>query len=155
MSAEHVHHEPGAPRHETTDANVKAVFVFGAGLLAVAIAIHVMVWLLFRYFDTEAKYTLVPQYPIAISHEQELPPEPRLQTNPREDLLELRAREDALLATYGWVDRNAGVVRIPIDRAMQLTLERGLPARQGGTAPPLIYPSGDANSGRYVGEVKK
>jgi len=41
----------------------------------------------------------------------------------------MRAREDEILTTYGWVDRNAGIVRIPIDAAMKLTLERGLPAR--------------------------
>jgi hypothetical protein len=58
-----------------------------------------------------------------------VPPEPRLQEHPREDLSELRAREDEILSSYGWVDRNAGVVRIPIDAAMKLTLERGLPAR--------------------------
>ena len=51
-----------------------------------------------------------------------MPPEPRLQTNPREDLSELRASEDELLDSYGWVDKNAGVVRIPIDEAMKLTL---------------------------------
>ena len=58
-----------------------------------------------------------------------MPPEPRLQTNPREDLRELRAKEDELLGSYGWVDKNAGVVRIPIEDAMKLTVERGLPAR--------------------------
>ena len=59
-----------------------------------------------------------------------VPPEPRLQTNPREDLRELRAQRRRAAHQYGWVDRNAGIVRIPIDEAMKLTLERGLPARQ-------------------------
>jgi hypothetical protein len=35
-----------------------------------------------------------------------------------------------MLSSYGWLDRNAGVVRIPIDRAMKMTVERGLPVRQ-------------------------
>ena len=39
----------------------------------------------------------------------------------------MRAREDAVLTTYGWVDRNTGVARIPIERAMDLLVERGLP----------------------------
>ena len=56
-----------------------------------------------------------------------MPPEPRLQTNPREDLRELRDAEQDTLTTYGWVDRNAGIVRIPIDEAITLTLQRGLP----------------------------
>ena len=59
-----------------------------------------------------------------------MPPEPRLQIHPREDLQDLRASEDAILNSYGWVDKNAGIVRIPIDEAMKLILQRGLPARQ-------------------------
>jgi len=155
MSAEHADHQPATIHHETKDANIGGVFVFGATLLAVGVVIHVLVWLLFRYFDAETARGLVPQYPMAISREQEPPPEPRLQTNPREDLREMRASEDALLATYGWVDRNAGVVRIPIDRAMTLAIDRGLPARQGVPPPAAVTESGDANSGRQLGEVKK
>jgi hypothetical protein len=41
-----------------------------------------------------------------------------------------RATEDELLATYGWVDRNAGTIRIPIERAKELLLEKGLAARE-------------------------
>ena len=44
-------------------------------------------------------------------------------------------KEDDVLESYGWVDKNAGVVRIPIDEAMKLTLERGLPARQQAGKP--------------------
>jgi hypothetical protein len=58
-----------------------------------------------------------------------LPPEPRLQTDPRDDMANLRRSEDDVLDSYGWVDRNAGVVRIPIERAMTLVVERGLPTR--------------------------
>src|SRR5262249_13572289 len=54
---------------------------------------------------------------------------PRLQANPRQDMRDLRESKDERLTTYGWVDRNAGVVRIPIDEAMKLTLQRGLPSR--------------------------
>jgi hypothetical protein len=57
-------------------------------------------------------------------------PAPRLQPDPARELAEMRAQEDALLHSYGWVDRSAGVVRIPIERAMQLTLDRGLPVRK-------------------------
>jgi hypothetical protein len=52
------------------------------------------------------------------------------QAAPDEALKQLRATEEALLTTYGWADRENGVVRIPIDRAMELLLERGLPARK-------------------------
>jgi hypothetical protein len=56
-------------------------------------------------------------------------PAPRLQVDPAADLIELRAREDARLHTYGWVDKKAGVIHIPIERAMDLVLQRGFPVR--------------------------
>ena len=70
-----------------------------------------------------------PVYPLAVGQDDRLPPEPRLQANPKQDLRDLRESEDALLKSYGWVDKNNGVVRIPIDEAMKLVLQRGLPAR--------------------------
>ena len=97
-----------------------------------AIVVHVAILLLFNFFDSRARQQAAAAYPLATQQGERLPPEPRLQTEPREDLAALRTREDATLSSYGWVDRNAGVVRIPIDRAMELTLQRGLPARQGG-----------------------
>jgi hypothetical protein len=56
------------------------------------------------------------------------PPQPRLETVPRASLAALHARERELLARYGWVDRPHGVVRVPIDRAVELLSRRGLPA---------------------------
>lgn len=46
-----------------------------------------------------------------------------------EALKQLHATENAVLTTYGWVDRQKGIVRIPIDRAIELLLQRGLPTR--------------------------
>jgi hypothetical protein len=59
------------------------------------------------------------------------PPEPRLQANPRLELREARAGEDAILSTYGWSDREKGIARMPIEEAMRIAVERGLPARSG------------------------
>ena len=56
-----------------------------------------------------------------------LPPAPRLQTDPHEDLKRLRAAEDSLLGHYGWVNRDSGLVRIPVDRALAIVAARGLP----------------------------
>ena len=115
-------------RHETRDVNIRAIFAFGAGLLIAGLLIHFLIWLLFGYFSSrEALRT--PAYPLAAGQAERLPPEPRLQTNPREDLRNLREAEDAVLRSYEWIDKNAGVVRIPIDEAMKLTVMRGLPAR--------------------------
>jgi hypothetical protein len=116
--------------HEHSDVNARGVLMFAGALLAVGIVIHVLVWLLFMGFDARQARGLTLQYPLAVEQEQRLPPEPRLQTDPRQDLLDMRAAEERTLTSYSWVDRNGGVVRIPIDQAMKLAVERGLPARQ-------------------------
>ncbi len=115
--------------HETSDVNVRGVLVFVAGLAVTAIVIYLMVWLLFRYFDVREGARVAPDYPLAIGQENRLPPEPRLQTDPRGDLRALRAHEDEVLNSYQWIDRSAGVVRIPIEEAIRITAQRGLPAR--------------------------
>jgi hypothetical protein len=117
-------------RHEESDVDIRAIFGFGAALVVVAIVVHVAIWGLYRFFDSRASQQVAATYPLAVG-QGDRRPEPRLQEHPREDLAELRAREEQILTTYGVVDQNAGVYRIPIDRAMELTLERGLPARQG------------------------
>ena len=60
-------------------------------------------------------------------------PTPRLQTDDgNQDVTDLHAREDLLLDNYSWVDRSQGKVRIPIERAMELIAQKGLPV-----APPV------------------
>jgi hypothetical protein len=115
--------------HEESDVNVRAIFGFGAGLVALAIVVHLLLWLLVNYYTKQADQ--VPRdFPLSAEYQQQPPPEPRLQTRPQEDLRELRAREDAILNGYGWVDKNAGVAHIPIEEAMKIVAQRGLPARE-------------------------
>jgi hypothetical protein len=116
--------------HEASDVDVGGIFGFGFGLLVTAVAVHVFVWFLFVSFSKREARRVMPEFPLSAGQENRLPPEPRLQVHPRQDLRDLRAAEDAVLAGYGWVDKNAGIVRIPIGDAMKLTVERGLPARQ-------------------------
>jgi hypothetical protein len=55
-------------------------------------------------------------------------PSPRLQTDDGyQEITDIHAKEDLLLENYSWVDRGKGTVRIPIERAMELIAERGLP----------------------------
>jgi hypothetical protein len=115
--------------HETSDVNIRAIFGFGIGLTIASLIIAAGVWGLFQYFNTREARPVFTVYPLAVD-QTSVPPEPRLQINPRQDMSDLRAREDQVLTSYGWVDKNAGTVRIPIERAMQLVVERGLPARQ-------------------------
>jgi len=116
--------------HETTDVNIRGILIFGAAFIVSAIVISIAVWVLFRYFEARETRRVAPEYPLAATQESRVPPEPRLQTNPREDLEQLRAQEDQVLNSYGWVDKNTGVVRVPIEDAMRLTVQRGLPVRQ-------------------------
>ena len=70
------------------------------------------------------------------------PPEPRLEPYPLAPRAKLRAEEDAILTTYGWVDKDRGLARVPIDRAMELLVERGLPpAKPMSAAPPAPAPA--------------
>lgn len=59
----------------------------------------------------------------------QLPPMPRLQPNPGAELVEFRAQQLEATTTYGWIDRDAGVVRIPVERAIEILAQRGLPHR--------------------------
>jgi hypothetical protein len=120
---DHVH-------HERTDVNVSGVLLFAVGLFVVAAVVHLLIWVLFGFFDSREAVRRAREYPLAAAQENQVPPEPRLQTNPREDMRELRDREDEVLTSYGWVDKHAGIARIPIEEAMKIVVERGLPARQ-------------------------
>jgi len=132
MADTHSAHAPAdnpAVHHETSDVNIRGIFGFAAGLIIVAAAVHFIVWMLFLYFGAREARGMTQQFPLAASQTQRVPPEPRLQTDPRQDLLDLRSAEDAILDRYAWVDKNGGVVRIPIGEAMKLTVQRGLPTR--------------------------
>lgn len=67
--------------------------------------------------------------PMSVGNSQ-IPPEPRIEEHPAIGIQQLHAQEDRTLSTYAWVDKKGGVVRIPIDRAMALQLERGFPTRK-------------------------
>ena len=119
----------GHVRHEATDISVPGVLGFGGALLAGGLVIALLVWTLLHFLQIWSTPRALAEFPLAQNQAQRLPPEPRLQTNPRGDLLELRQKEDRILNSYGWVDRDAGLVRIPIEQAMTLTAARGLPSR--------------------------
>ena len=52
-----------------------------------------------------------------------LPPEPRLQADPPRDMKEFREVEETFLTSYGWMDKQEGIARIPIEKAMELTVQ--------------------------------
>jgi hypothetical protein len=133
----HTHVEHPDVRHEPSDVNVRAIILVGIGIIVLAVILHILLWLLFEALSDRDVGFHLPPPPLAERPSAPLPPQPRLQSSPRADLREMRAEEDAILHSYGWVDEQAGVVRIPIERAMELLAERGLPVRpapegQGG-----------------------
>lgn len=136
--------------YEHTDATVGIIAKFMAWLAVAAVVIHLGMWAMFVLFVEQRRETAEPQFPLAVGVGNRLPPEPRLQQSPRLEYEEFRLLEDAALQNYGWMDRASGSVRIPIEDAMRLTVERGLPTREGAAAvdaAPRRPPAG-ANSGR-------
>lgn len=129
-------HSTGYAGHEERDVSFRPIVAAGLGMLMVAVIVLVLLrGLLGHYAAREAKLG-PPVNPLAESYGRQLPPEPRLQTAPIEDLRQLHAAEDALLNSYGWLDRQAGTAHIPIARAMELLVQRGLPSRAPKEAPP-------------------
>jgi hypothetical protein len=116
--------------HEASDVNVRALWWLGVAFVVSGIVLHAAVWIVFVFLERRETAGTTPPNPLVVEQESRLPPEPRLQPAPHADLARFRAQEDGLLTSYGWVDRNKDVVRIPIERAMQLVAERGLPSRE-------------------------
>ena len=114
---------------ETSDVSVGGIGVSVIVLVVATVVIFGAVWAFYRYLGEQAVRPQPVEFPLATNAMRRLPPEPRLQTDPRDDLANLRRAEDEVLQSYAWIDRNAGVVRIPIEQAMKLTAERGLPTR--------------------------
>jgi len=114
--------------HETEDANVRDI-VITLGCLAVGAAlVCLLVYGIFRYLADHPLATAPPN-PMAETDRQQFPPGPRIEEHPAIELNDLRSQEDKILSTYGWTDKRTGIVRIPIDRAMELQLQQGFPTR--------------------------
>ena len=115
---------------EERDVPLRPIVLSGMSLAALAGLSLLAMWLLFDYFA--ARRARLEVAPSPVFEARQLPPEPRLQVSPQQALQQMRAAETALLHSYGWVDRQGGIVRIPIERAIELLAERGLPARREG-----------------------
>lgn len=119
--------------HEPSDVNIRLIFVFGLALILLSITIHFALGALMRSFSDQQARSVGASRGLSDILGQSS--EPRLQDDPAAELARLRAEEDRKLNTYGWVDREASVVRIPIERAIDLTLTKGLPARPQTSKP--------------------
>lgn len=122
-------HTPSAgPGYETTDVHVPIILRFGVVLAIMMALAGVASWVIFRVLFAEAKRADPKLSPLAVIDHRE-PPQPRLLRDEPSDLATVEAAEREQLESYGWVDRGGGVVRIPIERAMELVAKDAPPAR--------------------------
>ena len=134
--------------HETSDVSIPDIAKFGIGLVIIAIVTHILMWGLYKYFAAREPYAQS-----AGQERDQLPPEPRLQgapgheIHPVEELKSMRAAEESILTTYAWVAQASGTARIPIEQAIKMLDERGLPSRSGAGIHGATLPR-DSASGR-------
>jgi hypothetical protein len=109
------------------EVNTRGALIFAFWLAAGTIVVAVAMYGLFRAMQKKEDAADQPLAPAVAASLQRTPPEPRLEAMPLVPRQKLRAEEDAVLTSYAWVDKPRGFVRIPVDRAMELLVERGLP----------------------------
>ena len=144
------HPKHGEEGFEHADANVRSLYRFGASL---AILIVAVMWAMVYTYNFFAKHESLGPPASPFENQRELPPQPRLQPHPATDLKRYCEMEQQQLSMYGWVDQHNGVVRIPVDRAMDVVLQKGLPARPASQTPPetSVTPVGSAMEPRAMG----
>ena len=122
-----------ARRHETENPSVRGILLAAAWIVGVTAGCVAVVWLalvlLIRSRPLDP--AILTRGIIVASNDAPLErfPSPHLQMSPPAEMAAFRAHEEQELTNYGWIDRSNGIVRIPIERAMELLLARGLPVR--------------------------
>lgn len=129
---------------EREDWNAGTVYAFLGGLAVVCLLVYFLLRGMYAYLDARSRASQPLQNPLVTARGpvvRNLPrsevqeqikttfPDPRLEENERQQINQFRLGEEETLNSYGWVDQPAGVVRIPIERAMELIAQRGLPTR--------------------------
>ncbi len=134
--------------YERTDASVGAIAKFMAWLAGLTVLTAIGMGVMFATMADNRIETAEPRYPLADTDAGALPEPagPRLQTDPALDMERFRRLEDARLESYRWLDEDAGTVRIPIEEAMRMVVEQGLPVAESSEETGLL-PS-DSSAGR-------
>jgi hypothetical protein len=141
MSDEARHHHAGAAAgHAHGDAHgdpdpeirVRPLTEIMVVLAVVTVAFAALMWPLASYFLRDE-----PEPARAVERiDRSRPAGPLLQVDPAAELAELRRQEQRVLDAYGWVDRSAGMARVPLERAVELVLAEGVGALGAGAAAP-------------------
>ena len=117
---------------ERTDISIRNVILTGVGVVGLVwIASFTCYFVFFHYARIKAAASA--GYPGMAAYGRSLPPEPRLQQSPPADYRQMLAADESQLHSYHWVDRSRGVVSIPIEQAIDLTAQQGIPSQP---APP-------------------
>lgn len=143
--------------HQESTIQVRGLII-GAVALAVTVLICqvVLAWWMRGFEQEDARAKAL--HPGRQNLEVDQFPTPRLQKSPPTEMEQMREEELVRIANYGWVDRKAGIARIPVDRALHILAEKGLPkvaAKPPTTgAPPntSIPPAGKRESAGMEGQ---
>lgn len=136
--------------YEPREADLRVVLWFLAALGLASVLVLLVLWGMFGYFRSKSAergplpsprmYTSAPSVP-----------QPRLQPNPVADYDVYRLSDQETLNSYGWVDQKTGIAHIPIDKAMDLVVERGLPWKTPGAGPAPTAPNPNPATGALPG----
>jgi hypothetical protein len=116
-------------RYEHQDVKPSWLIIGAAGIVLFGLIGLGLSFFILNTMETRRSETMPTPLPLIQLRPTPLPP--RLQPNPldqrtaEEDMSTLRSREEELLNNYGWVDREAGIVRIPIEQAIERLAEDG------------------------------
>ncbi len=114
-------------QHLDRELNLKGLIIFAVGLTVVVVAMAALMWILAGALKGRLADQDPPRPKLPAARTQPLPPEPRLQTEPEEDLRLMREEEELALSTLDWVDQASGVARVPIATAIDLLAETPIP----------------------------
>jgi hypothetical protein len=141
---------------EESDVNVIAVGKFGVSMVLATIVAMGLVVGVFNFFRAQEGGKAAYVDPTKTF------PQPQLETTPIPELKAVREGEKQVLDNYGWVDQQKGVVRIPIDQAMNMVVQKGMavrtpvpPSAEGvtvptasGLGPKMLPPGGPLGDGK-------
>jgi hypothetical protein len=127
--------------YETTDVALNVLVRWGGYLFIFIAIMSIASFAVYKVFAPS-----VPE-PVNIATRPKLPrgESPVLQPLPFRDMKDFRREEETRLTKYGWVDKNAGIVHIPVDRAIDLVAERGEVPKQAPPGPDVVQPGANVN----------
>jgi hypothetical protein len=129
------HAAPEAHGHEPSEVGIRAIFVFGAVLVALTAVSMAVLGLLMGQFSQAEKADGTSTKQLIEEKPGDFPT-PRLQRNTTYDMVEYREAEEAALKSYGWADAKAGIAQIPIDAAIDYYSKHDLPRPKAQPAAP-------------------